>query len=83
MVVAVVDDSVAPAPLAGGANVTVTPETGLLPASRTVTWSGAEKAVLMAAVCVVPPVALICVTAPGVLVNVNVADAPPTEAMML
>src|SRR5207248_8339750 len=45
-------------PLVGAANVTVTPATGLPKASFTVASKGLAKAVLMAAVCGVPPVAV-------------------------
>jgi len=47
------------APVPGAVNVTVTPETGLPPASFTVATSGAAKAVLMVAICGVPLVAVI------------------------
>ena len=51
LVVAVSDDSVALAPDAGTANVTVTPGTGKFELSRTVTCSGLAKAVEMTVVC--------------------------------
>ena len=83
LVVAVGEDSVAPAPEAGPVNVTVTPLTGLLPASRTVTCNGVANAVLMAAVCGVPPVAVIAAAAPAVFVSVNVAGVPAALAVTL
>ena len=52
------------APLAGAVNVTVTPCTGLPPLSFTVATSAAANAVLMAALCGVPPVAVIDAAVP-------------------
>jgi len=58
------------APDPGAVNVTFTPETGLLPASFTVTASALAKAVLIAADCgVVPAFAVIEVAGPAVLVS--------------
>ena len=54
LVVAVVLDKVALAPLAGAANVTVTPETGWLVASFTMATSGLVNAVLTTVVCGLP-----------------------------
>ena len=54
-VVTTVEESAAEAPDAGGVNVTCTPGTALLSASRTVTVSGVEKAPPTAADCGVPP----------------------------
>ena len=85
-VVAVADDSPALAPVDGAANVTVTPLTGVLLASRTVTWSEVAKAVLMAVDCgVLPAVAVMLAAAPAVLVRAKVAGvaAPAALAVML
>jgi hypothetical protein len=58
------------APVPGAVNVTFTPETGLLPASFTVTASALAKAVLIAADCgVVPAFAVIDEADPAVLLN--------------
>ena len=65
-------DRPALAPAPGAANVTITPASPLLPASRTVTWSGAGKAAPIAVVCGVPPVATIDAAAPAVLVSAKV-----------
>jgi hypothetical protein len=62
------------APLAGGVNVTTTPLTGLLPASVTVTTKGAAKAVLIAALCGVPLVAVTLATGPAVFISAKFAD---------
>ena len=83
LVVAVGEDNVAPAPVAGVANVTVTPLTGLFPASRNVTCRGVAKAVLIAVVCGVPPVAVIDAAAPAVFVSANVAGVPAALAVTL
>ena len=82
-VVAVVDDNAALAPDPGAPNVTVTPLNGLFPASRTVTCSGVANAVLIAADCGVPPVAVIDAGAPAVLVSANEAFSAPTLAVTL
>ena len=82
-VVAVLADKPALAPDPGAAKLTTKPLTGLLAASRTVTWSNAPKAVLTDADCGVPPVAVICVAAPAVLVSANVAVKAPLEAITL
>ena len=52
------------APLPGAVNVTVTPLTGLFPASFTVACRGAANAVLIAALCGVPAVAVMLAAAP-------------------
>ena len=58
------------APVAGAVNVTLTPETGLLPASFTVTASAFVKAVPIVADCgVVPGFAVIVEAAPAVFVS--------------
>jgi hypothetical protein len=74
------------APDPGAVNVTFTPETGLLPASFTVTASALAKAVLIAADCgVVPAFAVIVEGAPTVLVNEKLAGVatPATVAVTL
>ena len=83
--IAVADDSVAPAPLPGGENVTVAPATRLPKPSRTVACSGLPNAELIAAVCGVPPVAETALGAPVVLVSTNKAGVatPPTDAVTL
>src|ERR1700720_1363908 len=70
---------------AGAVNVTVTPETGLLPASFTVACSAVVNAVLMVAVFGVPPVAVIPAAAPAVLVKAKFAAVatPETDAATL
>ena len=57
------------APAAGAVNVTLTPESGLPPASRTVTERGVEKAVRMGALC-------------GVAAGSAVAEAGAPAAML-
>src|SRR5947207_3268804 len=57
------------APLPGAVNVTVTPATGLPPASFTVATSGAANAVLIVALCGVPLVAVMLAAAPAVFVS--------------
>ncbi len=69
------------APLPGAVNVTFTPATGLLPASRTVTASALAKAVLMVADCgVVPAFAVIDDAAPGVFVSEKLTVVSPVAA---
>ncbi len=53
------------APLPGAAKVTVTPLSGLVPASVTVACNCDAKAVLTAALCGVPPVAVMVAGTPG------------------
>src|SRR5947207_2167653 len=57
------------APVPGALNVTVTPATGLPPASFTVATSGAANAVLIVALCGVPLVAVMLAAAPAVFVS--------------
>ena len=59
------------APLDGAVNVTVTPETGLFPASLTVATNAAPNAVLIAALCPEPDVTAMLAGGPAVLVNAN------------
>src|SRR6202043_1308098 len=70
---------------AGAVNVTVTPETGLLPASFTVACSAVLKAVLIVAVCGVPAVAVTLVAGPALLVRAKLAAVatPDTDAATL
>src|SRR3984893_13570400 len=69
------------APLAGAVNVTLTPATGLLPASRTVTASALAKAVLTVADCgVVPALAVMVVAPPAVLVSAKLTLVSPLAA---
>ena len=77
--------SVALAPEDGALNTTVTPLTGLLLASFTVTCSAVPKAVLVLVDCGVPPVAVIDAGGGGVFVSANVADGdtPATLAVTL
>jgi hypothetical protein len=70
------------APEAGAVNVTFTPETGLLPASFTVTASALAKAVLIVAVCgVVPAFAVIVAAAPAVFVSQKFAGVTTPETV--
>ena len=67
---------------AGAVNVTFTPLTGLPPASLTVACNSDAKAMLITALCGVPPVGLIVDGGPGVLVSWKFAGvAPVTEAV--
>ena len=69
------------APEAGAVKITLTPDTGLLPASRTVTASGLAKAVLIAVLCgVVPALAVIVAAAPAVLVSEKFNVVRPVAA---
>src|SRR6266403_3044222 len=69
------------APEPGAVNVTFTPETGLLPASFTVTASAFANAVLIVADCgVVPAFAVIVVAAPTVFVSEKFTVANPVAA---
>jgi hypothetical protein len=73
------------APLAGAVNVTVTPPTGLFPASFTIACSCIANAVLIVALCGVPAVEVIETGAPAVLVKGKVAGfaSPPAVAETL
>ncbi len=69
------------APAPGAVKVTLTPATGLLPASRTVTASALANAVLIVADCgVVPALAVIVVATPAVLVNAKFTVVSPVAA---
>jgi hypothetical protein len=65
------------APDAGGVNVTTTPLTGLFPESVTVATNGAANAVLIAALCGVPLVAVTLAAAPALFVSAKFADVAP------
>src|SRR2546421_139296 len=81
MIVAVLLLNTPDAPDPGAANVTFTPETGLLPASFTVTASAFAKAVLIVADCgVVPAFAVIVVAAPTVFVSEKFTGVNPVAA---
>lgn len=70
------------APLPGPAKFTVTPDTGLLNASCTVTESGLANAVFTVALWPVPEFAVTADAAPAVFVSENVAEvAPVTDAV--
>lgn len=68
-------------PDTGGANVTVTPGTGLPLVSVTSTESGVVKAVLIFVLFGVPPFATIFAGVLVVLVNEKLVDSDPTEAI--
>jgi hypothetical protein len=69
------------APDPGAVNVTFTPETGLLPASFTVTARAFAKAVLMVADCgVVPAFAVMEAAAPAVFVSEKFTVVRPVAA---
>jgi hypothetical protein len=70
------------APAPGAVNVTLTPETGLLPASFTVTASALAKAVLIVADCgVVPAFAVIVTAVPAVFVSEKLAGVGTPETV--
>src|SRR5579862_4195345 len=68
-VVAVAEDNVADAPVAGAAKLTVTPLSGLPEASLTSTCSGAAKGARTVVLCGVPAMAVIVDAAPAVIVK--------------
>src|SRR5438477_320265 len=71
------------APDPGATNVTFTPETGLLPASFTVTASAFAKAVLIVADCgVVPAFAIVLVGAPAVFVSEMLTVVNPVASAL-
>jgi hypothetical protein len=67
----------------GAANVTITPLTGLLPASFTVACNSVANAVLIAALCGVPAVAVMLAAGPALLVSAKFAyvTTPATVAV--
>ena len=71
------------APLPGAVNVTVTPLTGLPPASFTVACSAVANAALMVALCPEPAVAVTLAAPPVKLVKLKLAGlaTPPTLAV--
>jgi hypothetical protein len=73
--------TVAEAPLAGGVNVTLTPETGFPLASLTSATSGLANDAPTVALWLLPPLTTMVVGAPATFVSANVADvALPVEA---
>lgn len=76
---------VADAPEAGAVNVTAAPATGFEALSTTAATSDAENALLMAALCGVPLIAVMDAGAPAVFVNVKLAGAgtAATVAVMI
>ena len=75
--------NVPPAPVGGTANVTSAPLTGFWLASNTVTTSGAANAALTDALCGVPLVAVIDITAPVMFASLKLAAVitPVTAAV--
>src|SRR5215467_2120129 len=69
------------APLPGAANVTVTPLTGLPPASFTVAWNCTAYAAPTVALCGVPAVAVMLAAAPVRLVNEKFAGEATPETV--
>ena len=70
------------APLPGAVNETFTPDTGLPPASFTVTAKATAKNVLIVALCgVVPEFTVIVEDAPAVLVSEKLAEFGPADAV--
>jgi hypothetical protein len=65
------------APLPGAVKVTITPLTGLFPASATVATSGAENAVLIAVLCPEPFVTVTFAAGPVRLVSEKFAEGAP------
>src|SRR6202140_1600597 len=70
---------------AGAVNVTVTPETGLLPLSFTVAFNAVVNAVLIVADCGVPAVAVTVAAGPVLFVRAKFAAVatPDTDAATL
>ena len=85
VMVVVAFENVPDAPEPGDVNVTFAPETGLFPASRTVTPGGVAKTVLTVADCgVVPAFVVIEVAAPTRLVRAKLTvDRPDAAAVTL
>src|SRR4051794_22423705 len=69
------------APLPGAENVTVTPATGLLLASRTVACKAVPNAVAMVVLCGVPAVLVIDAAAPATLVSAKLAGVATPAAI--
>jgi len=69
------------APLPGAENVTVTPVTGLLPASLTIVWRAVDYAVLTVALCGLPAEIATDAAAPTVLVIEKVAAVATPETV--
>ena len=68
-------------PLPGAANVTLTPDTGLLNWSRTVATRGLAKAVLTVVLWPEPDVTTMLLAAPAVFVRLNEAGVPTPLAV--
>lgn len=75
--------NVALAPEAGAVNVTVTPDTGLPPASFTTATSGLPKGVLTFALCPLPLTTVMLAADPAVLVKENEAGVAMFAAVAL
>ena len=71
------------APVLGAANVTITPLTGLPPASFAVACSAVAKAALITALCGVPAVAVIELGAPAVFVKEKFAGVATPGAVAI
>ena len=69
-------------PLAGAVKVTLTPDTGLPPASFTVTPRGVAKAVASAALCGVAPAFAVIADAPAVFVSEKLIEERPVAAAL-
>ena len=80
LLVAAGEVRLAPAPEPGGVKLTITPASGLLEASFTVTWRAEPNAVLTAVDCVPPPLTVMLAGAPAVLPRLKLADSAPTVA---
>jgi hypothetical protein len=83
LVTAVALESVAVAPVAGAANVTVTPLTAVPAAFFTVTCSATGKTVATAADCGVPPVAEMLAGEPDVFVSEKEVEKLPVVAVTI
>ena len=73
--------ALAPPALGTAVKVTVAPLTGLPPESTTVAESNVLKAVLIAAVCGVPPVAVMVAAEPAVLVREKAAGVVTPDTL--
>ena len=76
---AITEEGVDPVP--GAVKLTVTPLTGLPPASLTVACSGVLNAVLVVVFWGVPPVATILAGLPALLVRLKLAEVPTPETL--
>jgi hypothetical protein len=80
-IVAVPFEKVPLAPLLGAWNVTDTPLKGLLAPSVTLACSDIAKAVLIAALCGVPPATVMIAATPGLFVRLKLAGVVTPEAV--